>query len=57
MIEPNEQKKIELFYDYLVTDEIGDWVGISEEAPSDAKAAYDSFMKEKRAAEKAGVKI
>ena len=57
MITVEMQGKIELFSSYMVTNEIGDWVGIKDNAPTDAKRAYKEFLAEQKEAHKKGKKV
>lgn len=57
MISEEMQKKIEVFEPYMISDDIGDWVQISDDAPQEAKRAYDEFMAEQAKAEKKGLKV
>lgn len=57
MITPEMNDKISLFSDYMLTDEIGDCVGIDPNAPEEAKEAYREFVEEQGKANKRGVKI
>lgn len=33
------------FFDYLIHDELGDFIGIRDDAPEEAKKAYAEFKK------------
>lgn len=57
MITQEMQKKIEVFEPYMIYDDIGDWVQISDDAPQEAKKAYNEFMSEQAKAEKKGLKV
>lgn len=57
MISPEMYDKIKLFDKYMITDEIGDWIGIAPDAPKEAKEAYREFEAEQNEAHKHGVKI
>ena len=57
MITLEMQKKIDIFFDYLETDELGDWTGLSSDAPENAKIAYREFEEEQKRANDKGVMI
>lgn len=46
-----------IFWDYITTDDDGELNGIREDAPEDAKKAYEEYLEEKNKLIKDGIKI
>lgn len=46
-----------IFWDYITTDDEGELNGIREDAPEDAKKAYEEYLEERIKLIKDGVKI
>ena len=49
-------KNVEKFYDYLIINDDG-WAGIKEDAPEEAKKAYDEYMRKEKELSEEGIKI
>lgn len=45
------------FWKYIVTDEIGDMIGVSEDMPESAWPDYEAFLEEQEYAKKHRIKI
>lgn len=45
-----------IFWDYITTDDEGELNGIREDAPEDAKKAYEKYLEEKNKLKKEGIK-
>lgn len=52
-----ENRIMEQFIDYAVFDDIGDIIGIKDNAPQAVKKAYEDYVREQRKANESGVKI
>lgn len=52
-----EDRTMEKFIDYAVFDDIGDIIGIKDNAPQAVKKAYEDYALEQRKANESGVKI
>lgn len=52
-----EQNAMDSFIDYVVFDDLGDIIGIQDNAPQSAKKAYKEFMEEQEEAHNNGIDI